>query len=613
MKKKLKIEILRLLAPILGCKFDDLRQRHRERKIKRALTISVALSLFFLLFGSYSAYQAALIKEQSEVIKQKSEEVEQKSKEVERHAQLLEVQVQKTLRGQSLYLSDIASTYLARGDRLGAVLAAREALPKNLANPERPYVEEAEYALCDALGVYKTNYTFEMRADLILRHSERVQNTAISPDGKKAVTCTDTHVIQVWDAGNGMLLNTYTPYRFTYDLHFIDDRTLLIHDQDGIYCLDVDTLEKKWSYACRGVFIAVSEDRSKAALIDSDLTVLDTATGQPIMETSLKNLFSREQYIFGKNIVFSENGSCVFFTIDDRIVAKVDIDRKELVQVYLATYDFVTGLAVSPDDRVAITSFDSEMENAYGLIVYDASGNTLYSATSADEIDDPSFIATDSDLVVYISYENLVILDIGHGNRHICAHGDIVTDYYAIDDLIITATYNGSIRFWEADGSEYSLFRIDLGMYISTVDFVPGIITLKSEKDVVLLKPFENSNALLLEGHNEFIGNIAYLEASKRAVSCSEYGEVILWDLERAEAVKSIHINERIRDVFSVDRGSKIMIFTDSYRLLLYDSATLDLIRSETFEGLYKLTMSPDHSLCILYGREGLIIDTCTL
>ncbi|HOQ75595.1 MAG TPA: toll/interleukin-1 receptor domain-containing protein [Thermoclostridium sp.] len=98
MKKKLKTEILRLLAPILNCRFDDLKQRHRERKVKQALTLSFAISLFFLLFGSYSAYQAALIKEQSEVIKQKSEQVEQKSKEVEQHARMLEIQVQKTLR-----------------------------------------------------------------------------------------------------------------------------------------------------------------------------------------------------------------------------------------------------------------------------------------------------------------------------------------------------------------------------------------------------------------------------------------------------------------------------------------------------------------------------------
>lgn len=98
---------------------------------------------------------------------------------------MLEIQVQKTLRGQSLYLSDISGTYLSGGDRLGAVLAAREALPKNLANPERPYVEEAEYALCEALGVYKTHYVFELRADLLLRHNEKVLDTALSPDDKK--------------------------------------------------------------------------------------------------------------------------------------------------------------------------------------------------------------------------------------------------------------------------------------------------------------------------------------------------------------------------------------------------------------------------------------------
>ena len=48
MKKKLKVEILRLLAPILNCRFDDLRQRHRERTIADSVAV-LSLSLFFWL------------------------------------------------------------------------------------------------------------------------------------------------------------------------------------------------------------------------------------------------------------------------------------------------------------------------------------------------------------------------------------------------------------------------------------------------------------------------------------------------------------------------------------------------------------------------------------
>ena len=34
----MKLEVLRLIAPMFGLNFDDLRQRHREQRIKRIMT-----------------------------------------------------------------------------------------------------------------------------------------------------------------------------------------------------------------------------------------------------------------------------------------------------------------------------------------------------------------------------------------------------------------------------------------------------------------------------------------------------------------------------------------------------------------------------------------------
>jgi len=227
MKKKLKTEVLRLLAPILNCRFDDLKQRHRERRIKRILTLSFALSAFFLLFGSYSAYQAALIRQQADVIAQKSE--------------ALELQVQKTLKGQSLFLADLALNYLSQGDRLGAVLVAKEGLPQDPANPDRPYVEESEYALAEALGVYQTVYGSALLDDAILRHNAFVVCTALSPDGKKFATVTDNNIVYIWNAENGMLLNTWDPHlSLTEDFFFVDNSSLLFrsYNHDRLICID---------------------------------------------------------------------------------------------------------------------------------------------------------------------------------------------------------------------------------------------------------------------------------------------------------------------------------------------------------------------------------------
>lgn len=59
--KKLKTELLRLAAPLLGCSYDDLRQRHRERRMKKALGAFAAVAVLALAFGIYSAYNAMII------------------------------------------------------------------------------------------------------------------------------------------------------------------------------------------------------------------------------------------------------------------------------------------------------------------------------------------------------------------------------------------------------------------------------------------------------------------------------------------------------------------------------------------------------------------------
>lgn len=68
-KKKIKSESLRLLAPMFGLSFDALKQRHRERKIKRIALISSIISVFLLIFGIVSASMAITINEQSKIVK----------------------------------------------------------------------------------------------------------------------------------------------------------------------------------------------------------------------------------------------------------------------------------------------------------------------------------------------------------------------------------------------------------------------------------------------------------------------------------------------------------------------------------------------------------------
>ena len=71
----LKNELLRVIAPIFGLEYDDLRQRHRERKVKRVLTATVAAAGLGLAVGVAGVASAMVINSQKDKITVQNEKL----------------------------------------------------------------------------------------------------------------------------------------------------------------------------------------------------------------------------------------------------------------------------------------------------------------------------------------------------------------------------------------------------------------------------------------------------------------------------------------------------------------------------------------------------------
>jgi WD40 repeat protein len=79
----------------------------------------------------------------------------------------------------------------ASGNGTNGVLLALTGLPKNTAEPDRPYVIEAASALNQAV--------LENREKKDLRgHTSTVNSAAFSPDGRRIVTASGDHTARVW-------------------------------------------------------------------------------------------------------------------------------------------------------------------------------------------------------------------------------------------------------------------------------------------------------------------------------------------------------------------------------------------------------------------------------
>ena len=158
--QKFKTELLRLISAIIGCNYDDIKQRHKERIIKRNLAIALSVAAVVVsiavIFGVYNARVADTMLKLADA---QTKLAEEKSLLAER----IKAEYRQKQINQSRSYAKQSKELLEAGSRKDATLVALEALPGT--GGDRPLVSEAVYALSDTLGTYSYDY-FEIDKEL---------------------------------------------------------------------------------------------------------------------------------------------------------------------------------------------------------------------------------------------------------------------------------------------------------------------------------------------------------------------------------------------------------------------------------------------------------------
>lgn len=710
MKKKLKTEILRLLAPILNCTFDDLRQRHRERFIRRMLTLSISLSLFFLGFGSFSAWQAYQIKlqsdlvrlksdevarqsqmiqqksdevsRQSELIKQQSDEVsrqneqirekseevalqseliqqqseevaqqneeirrkseevarqseqirqqseevarqsrviKQKSDEVEYQSEQLQLQVNTTLEGQSLYLSNESEELLSSGDTMRAILAARAALPVNLTAPERPYVPEAEYALSNALGAYEIKSTEHVAPRFVHMMKHYIQVIAISPDEKAVVASTLSGELYVWNADNGALINLYRVDNGLTDLEhvlFVDNETVVLDTDDHVLRLNIYTLKELWSYETYSSAMALSPDKKKIAIGYHDIVILDTATGDRIYHNGM----NAEDRRYMLELTFSEDGRLLCAYSNEEKVYAYDLTTKKLIGQFDGKYENINGIAVSNLGILAIASNYQDptkplvFNGGLDLVVLET-GRRIYSQDYAS-IDHLQFTALSNTMLFFSAGEEIVIF-----NTDTCEvfqrypHGSDVVDFSLYNNHILSTAQDGRMRYLLYNGEE-NIFR-NISLY-KKADLLVGstnLVALDLFDRIIVFKRPNNDHLSILQGHTSSLEGVVFSPDNQRLLSYTYSPcEVMLWDLRNQKKLGSHDSASTVMSACFTGNGRIMIIFRDG-TVSLYDAYTLKQLDTKALGGtVSKCVYSPDKTFCYVECSGGnRIIRPCDL
>ena len=188
---KIDKAVIRIAAAILGVRFDDLQQRHRQEQYKRTR------NRVLIAFGVLAAFLAVCIGFLFRIAGQ--------NREIMKQNEIISLKYADTLAATS-------DNLLRDGKRKDAVYAARLALPDEETDN---YSELATKALVNALGIYDLPNTFGCDNDVLLPCSV-LDEMFISPNGGYASVKDLEYVRYVIDMNTGATVFSFEEDDFSY-------------------------------------------------------------------------------------------------------------------------------------------------------------------------------------------------------------------------------------------------------------------------------------------------------------------------------------------------------------------------------------------------------------
>lgn len=346
-----RVEFLRLVATILGCLYDVLRQREKRYRQQKISLAAFAVALAATGFAGMLFWKNREIQARNEKIRAQNEEIRQKSEEIQSKNEEIQAQFEQAQQNESYALSLVSEQLFAEGDRDGAVENALTALPS--ASCTRPLSVEAELALSNALYAYQDA---DMRADCRIEQETDIEHMLFGEDGGYVVTMDAYGCLRCFNGYNGRLLWKRENLSQFGSLAMLEreaavfysyrDKSLLFSLQDGV------VLQKlEWPMEEDGG-MWVSGDGEKAAHLKSSwsndawkyeysvcfyrLPSFEKISESPVLDTLPIQVFP--------NVRFSEDGAKYAMEFEDsedgktrHILHVLDVDTGNLL--YSVAYE----------------------------------------------------------------------------------------------------------------------------------------------------------------------------------------------------------------------------------------------------------------------------------
>ena len=561
--KKLKTEFLRLAAPILGCNYDDLYQRHQKRFIQRIVLISSLIIGFALIFSSIVVSQIIKISNQADEILEKQES--------------LNIQMQRVKDQQLLRCVNYANQLSTSGDKLQAAAILEEADQRFDKSSELygEYKDELEVAAANTL--YYPDYS----AYAVLWQDSRVNAATFSEDGSLVATGSVDGMVILWDTTNAEKIGNFLHDSAVNKVKIYDHYLIVGTVLGTLYIWDIDSQELLKTYSeGLGYIDPTFIDNIDSQFLNqygiSDLTINENIEAIIIGVRCSKDIYygrdlnyisiipfpwkehkesERQYYKIYSDYVMSENGSYVCFQWDDKcsslITDRYSVDLAEGFNfnnmfMYLGIEDLTASGNMSLDNDGNIYYY-SYTDNRYINVRNMFSNELLYS------LENP-FMGQGSIKPNNNSLGKFVLTDIYNASFFDLSEGYDYNEEYDLQfdfgEPLIFVTYfsNYDQIFISYAGNEDSSYVCNLdGEKKAKLTSLNGALSCAelSKNDEIILTASDNGKIILhhVKGHlikNETYSGGEYTSGlSNQLLTVQNEGNNI-YDIKEGKVIKSL-------------------------------------------------------------------------
>ncbi|MBO4396337.1 MAG: toll/interleukin-1 receptor domain-containing protein, partial [Eubacterium sp.] len=332
-KKKLDTAILRLWAAIFSLNYDDLRQRHREARLKRIIALSGAIGGCFLAVAVFAVITLMRISSQSEEISRQNREISKQNIEITDQNHMISSQYDELQDRYAGQMAVSAEKLLKKGRRKDAVYALRSVLPDSAGEKHNIDALRSLYGAMNTYGI-DDKYMPVMTYDTEFADPD----FDVSYDGRY-ILLYDGETLEIFDAESGERIrvigsrNDTEEYALTGCFCGSEGITVIDGDHVKYYSISDQSVEKELDKISVFSSLFTSPDGKMTLAFDADSVFGIDNMGDIRYEISCQEIFHNKD---------SENASVSFD--DGRFaIAFSDYDTNK---IYIMVADEETGKVV---------------------------------------------------------------------------------------------------------------------------------------------------------------------------------------------------------------------------------------------------------------------------